>query len=85
MKNKNDPFVDILPAHIGLNYFGKESYDFDNPMAPLTLDKPNYEKALRECKNHDFDFRLTLDKLTPTEVNETFTTSNNICSFSLTT
>lgn len=69
--------------HNGLGFFSKENYNFDNPTAQLTLDEPKYEKALRACKNFGFDFRITIDKLTLIEVNETYTKSKNICDFSL--
>lgn len=70
--------------HIGLGFFSKENYIFDNPTAQLTLDEPKYEKALSECKSLGFDYQFTIDQLTLIEVNETFTTCKNISDFNLT-
>jgi hypothetical protein len=69
--------------HIGLGFFSKENYNFDNPTAQLTLDETKYEKVLSACKNFGFDFRITINRLTLIEVNETFTSSKNIYEFNL--
>jgi len=87
---KNQPGINEIADHINLSEFhfqrifkewaGKTPKKF---LRFITFEEPKYKKAHSECKSFGFDFPLTIDTLTLIEVNETFTTCNNVCNFNL--
>lgn len=90
-KLHDDLYTDILTPylrndlpynpHIGLGSFSKEMYDFNNPTAPLSLDKEKYIKAKTEFENLGLDFWRTIDRLTLVEINTDFTKCREIMEF----
>ena len=69
--------------HIGLGLFSKEDYDFNNPLAELSLDKEKYQKARREFEQLNFDLWCTIDQLALLRINAEFTEVSELRRFSL--
>lgn len=59
--------------HIGLGLFSKEAYDFNNPIAELTLDEEKFNNARKEFEEMGFDLWCTVDRLTLLKINADFT------------
>lgn len=59
--------------HIGVGLFSKETYDFDDPTAELTLDEEKYNKARKEFEKLGMDFWRTIDRLTLLKINDDYT------------
>ena len=73
------PFI----PHIGVGFFGKESYDFHNPTAVLSLDENRYQRALMELEALKLNFWRTIDCLTLVQINPEFTVCKTVKKFPL--
>ena len=76
---KDLPFI----PHIGLGFFGKESYDLANPTAKITLDEEKYNRAMAEIAKEDLSFQKTIDSLSIIELNESLTKCRTLKTFSV--
>ena len=70
-------------THIGLGLFSKETYDFNNPTAELTLDEEKYYQARKEFEDLEFDLWCTIDRLTLIKINSEFTECVDMRNYSI--
>jgi 2'-5' RNA ligase len=73
--------IEYIP-HIGLGYFGMETYDLTvQSVAPL--DEARYNEALRKAEAANLDFETRVDRLTLMELDDEFTKTTFLREFLL--